>query len=271
YLLGNLSSFDQSEKLSIQEMPELDRWILHRLSELDVTLRASIRDYSFHVFFSAIHSFCASDLSAFYFDIRKDALYCDSVTSVRRRAVRTVLDRLFYCLTTWLAPALVFTSEEAWLARFPSAQDSVHLQVFPDIPDEYSDSHLAGRWKRVREIRRVITGALEVERSEKRIGSSLEARVLVYLSDEKDMKLVDPLDLAELTISSEVLVSDGTSPEGAYSLESVEGVSVEVRDAEGSKCGRCWQYSDEVGSSATHPELCGRCCSVIEKQVETAS
>ena len=271
YLLGNLSSFDDSEKLSIQQMPELDRWVLHRLSELDVTLRDSIRDYSFHVFFSAIHNFCSSDLSAFYFDIRKDALYCDSLTSTRRRAVRTVLDRVFYCLTTWLAPALVFTSEEAWLARFPSAADSVHLQVFPDIPDEYSDAHLARRWKRVREIRRVITGALEVERSEKRIGSSLEARVLLYLSDEEDMKLVGPLDMAELTISSEVVVSGGTSPEGAYSLEGVEGVSVAIRDPRGSKCGRCWQYSNEVGNSTVHPELCGRCCSVIEKQVETAS
>ena len=271
YLLGNLSSFDESERLSIQEMPELDRWVPHRLSELDVTLRASIRDYDFNLFFSAIHNFCASDLSAFYFDIRKDALYCDSLISIRRRAARTVLDRLFYCLTTWLAPALVFTAEEAWLARFPSAQDSVHLQVFPDIPDEYADVHLAGRWKRVREIRRVITGALEVERSEKRIGSSLEARVLLYLSDEKDIKLVGPLDMAELTISSEVLVSGGTLPEGAYSLEAVEGVHVKICDARGSKCSRCWQYSDEVGNSMVHPELCGRCCSVIERQVETSS
>jgi isoleucyl-tRNA synthetase len=170
-----------------------------------------------------------------------------------------------------LAPALVFTSEEAWLARFPSTEDSVHLQAFPDIPDEYSDVDLAGRWKRVREIRRVITGALEVERSEKRIGSSLEARVALYLLDEKDLELVGPLDMAELTISSEVLILIGAAPEGAYYLEGVEGVFVKIKGARGSKCGRCWQYSEDVGNLAVHPELCGRCCSVIEQRVAPSS
>ena len=264
YLLGNLSSFEESERLPIEQMPELERWVLHRISELDVILKASIADYSFHSFFSAAHNFCASDLSAFYFDIRKDVLYCDSPTSMRRRAVRTVLDRLFYCLTTWLAPALVFTSEEAWLSRFPSSGDSVHLQGFPEIPSEYYDKELADRWRRIREIRRVINGALEVERAEKRIGSSLEASVRLYLSEKTDADLVGSVDMAELTISSEVVVATKSGPEGAYSVDEVKGVSVEVSSAQGEKCARCWQFSSDVGTFPGHPDLCKRCYSVIE-------
>ena len=264
YLLGNLSSFEESEQLPIEQMPELERWVLHRISELDVILKASIADYSFQSFFSAVHNFCASDLSAFYFDIRKDVLYCDAPTSMRRRAVRTVLDRLFYCLTTWLAPALVFTSEEAWLSRFPSSGDSVHLQGFPEIPSEYYDKELADRWRRIREVRRVINGALEVERAEKRIGSSLEASVQLHLSEKTDVELVGSVDMAELTISSEVEVVLGSGPEGAYSLDAVKGVFVKVSSAQGEKCARCWQFSSDVGVFPAHPDLCKRCYTVIE-------
>ena len=267
FLLGNLSSFDETERLPLQKMPELERWVLHRIGELDVVLRKSIADYSFHSFFSAAHNFCASDLSAFYFDIRKDVLYCDPPTSERRRAVRTVLDRLFYCLTTWLAPVLVFTSEEAWLSRFPSSVNSVHLQQFPDIPSEYCDKELADRWKRIREIRRVINGALEVERAEKRIGSSLEASVRLHLSERADAELLAPIDMAELTISSEVVVVIGSGPQAAYSTDGVQGVSVEVSSANGEKCARCWQFASDVGSFSAHPDLCERCYSVIVGQV----
>tara|TARA_Y100000588_G_scaffold82294_1_gene86712 strand:- start:1771 stop:2268 length:498 start_codon:yes stop_codon:yes gene_type:complete len=158
----------------------------------------------------------------------------------------------------------VFTSEEAWLSRFPSSGDSVHLQGFPEIPSEYYDKELADRWRRIREVRRVINGALEVERAEKRIGSSLEASVQLHLSEKTDVELVGSVDMAELTISSEVEVVLGSGPEGAYSLDAVKGVFVKVSSAQGEKCARCWQFSSDVGVFPAHPDLCKRCYTVIE-------
>ncbi len=134
YLLGNLNGYDVRERLPFEEMPELERWVLHRLSRLDEQLRQACADFQFHAVFAELHTFCAVDLSAFYFDIRKDALYCDPADAPRRRAARTVLDALFDCLTAWLAPFLCFTAEEAWLARNPGGEESVHLRVFPTLP-----------------------------------------------------------------------------------------------------------------------------------------
>lgn len=263
YLLGNLNNFDEMERLPLADMPELERWVLHRLGELDVTLRSAVSDYSFHTFYSALHNFCATDLSAFYFDVRKDALYCDVSGSKRRRAARTVLDYLFNCLTAWLAPALPFTSEEAWLSRFPSKDDSVHLCLFPDLPTVWHDPDLAIRWNRVREIRRVVTGALEVERTEKRIGSSLEAAVHIYLTDPADARLTDTLDMAELAIASEVSSSlEKALPEG-FRLDEVSDIAVTVTMAQGKKCSRCWQHLASVGLCTDRPGLCERCISAV--------
>ena len=263
YLLGNLNNFDEAERLPFPEMPELERWVLHRASELDVLLRSSISDYAFHVFYSALHNFCATDLSAFYFDIRKDALYCDSARSVRRRAARSVLDHLFNCLTAWLAPALPFTSEEAWLSRFPSEDDSIHLRLFPNELSAWHDPELAARWQRVREIRRVVTGALEVERTEKRIGSSLEASVQIYLAELADVRLIEALDMAELTIASEVSSVMGEAPSASFALQEVPGVSVVVDQACGEKCYRCWQHLRTVGLCTDFRDLCQRCASAV--------
>ena len=195
FLLGNLAEFSEAERLPYAQMPELERWVLHRLSELDRLVREANASFDFPRLYSALHNFCATDLSAFYFDVRKDALYCDRPDSTRRRAARTVLDQLFHCLVAWLAPVLVFTAEEAWLTRFPSEDDSVHLRRFPDVPPEWHDAALGERWERVRQIRRVVTGALEVERREKRIGSSLEAAPRVFVTAE-DARVLAGLDLA---------------------------------------------------------------------------
>ncbi|HEX6012530.1 MAG TPA: isoleucine--tRNA ligase, partial [Geminicoccaceae bacterium] len=180
YVLGNLAGFAEAERLPRDEMPELERWVLHRLAELDALVRECNRDFDFPRLYGAVHNFCATDLSAFYFDVRKDALYCDPADGVRRRAARTVLDELFRCLTAWLAPVLAFTAEEAWLTRHPDG-GSVHLRTFPEVPAEWRDPELGERWERVRRVRRVITGALELERKEKRIGASLQAAPTVYL------------------------------------------------------------------------------------------
>src|SRR3712207_4372767 len=175
-------------------------WVLHRLAELDALVRECNRDFDFPRLYGAVHNFCATDLSAFYFDVRKDALYCDPADATRRRAARTVLDELFRCLTAWLAPVLVFTAEEAWLTRHPDG-GSVHLRTFPEVPADWRDPALGERWERVRRVRRVITGALELERKEKRIGASLQAAPRAYLG-EAERRAVEGLDLAELAITS---------------------------------------------------------------------
>ena len=145
-----------------------------------------------------------SDLSAFYFDIRKDTLYCDPISSAKRKACLTVIDHLFRCTVIWLAPMLCFTAEEAWLSRYGAAVKSVHLETFPDVPAAWRDDKLAEKWRKVRTVRRVVTGALEIERAQKRIGSSLEAHPIVHVTDEDLYEAVVDVDLAEVCITSAV-------------------------------------------------------------------
>src|SRR5437588_1878715 len=212
YLLGALAGFDPEEAVAPQDMPELERWVLHRLAELDRLVRQSIADYDFHGLFTALHNFCAVDLSAFYFDIRKDRLYCDGVDDVRRRATRTVLDRTFDCLTRWLAPILCFTAEEAWLARHGDMPErSVHLERFGEVPAGWHDPDLGERWAALRDLRRVVTGALEIERAEQRIGSSLQAAVAIFAPEPLVAALADTA-LGELCITSAGTVQAGPPP-----------------------------------------------------------
>ncbi len=263
YMLGNLQGFDESERMEASAMPELERWVLHRLTEFDALLRRTVDNFDFHIFYNALHGFCATDLSAFYFDVRKDALYCDAGDGPRRRAARTVLDHVFHCLTAWLAPVLAFTAEEAWLERFPSDDDSVHLRQFPEVPSAWRDDALAARWQRIRAIRRVVTGALEVERREKRIGSSLQAHVRVFVGAD-DARLLDGVDLAELAITSDAALATEAAPDDAFTLDDEPGVAVVATLAAGEKCARCWRVLDEVGAVSGTPDLCARCADVVE-------
>lgn len=262
YLLGNLNEFDESERVKPAEMPELERWALHRLWELDALVRHNCGEYDFQRIFRELHDFCAVDLSAFYFDIRKDSLYCDSVGDMRRRAVRTVLNELFSCLTAWLAPILCFTAEEAWLTRNPGDEESVHLRTFPEVPASWRNDELAAKWENIRRVRRVVTGALEVERAEKRIGSSLQAAPKVYVTADYKAAL-EGLDLAEIAITSDVELIEGDVPEGAFTLEDVPGVGVVPAPAEGEKCERCWRILPEVGANAEAPGTCVRCADAV--------
>ncbi len=214
FLLGNLAHYEPSLAVPYAEMPELERYMLTRLAELDGQVRAGYEAFDFKRIFHALFNFCVNDLSAFYFDIRKDALYCDPYSSVTRRAALTVLDAAFSALTAWLAPMLCFTMEEAWLNRFPDDKGSVHLRQFPAIPAEWRDEALAEKWRKVRAVRRVVTGALEIERKERRIGSSLEAAPKVYIADRDLRDALQGIDLAEIAITSGVSLTDGAGPEG---------------------------------------------------------
>ncbi|WP_449396685.1 isoleucine--tRNA ligase [Devosia riboflavina] len=255
WLLGNLAHFKADDVVDFRDMPELERLMLHRLAQLDVGVRSAYKEYDYRKVVSLLTNFMNIELSAFYFDIRKDTLYCDPISSVKRRSALTVLDHLFNALTAWLAPILVFTMEECWLERHPGENELVHLRLFPDIPAEWLDDDLANKWQLIRGVRRVVTGALEIERREKRIGSSLEAAPKVFVSDARYIEALEGQDLAEIAITSAIAVSEGEGPAEAFKLDEVPGVSVEPALAEGTRCARSWKVLPEVGSDAEYPDV----------------
>ena len=258
FLLGSLGDFDRIEPVKPEDMPPLERWVLHRVAELDAEVRKGYDAYDFQGVFQQVFNFATVDLSAFYFDIRKDALYCDADDSLLRRAALTTLDILFHRLSTWLAPVLVFTMEEVWLERFPGEGSSVHLQDIPPTPEAWLNPELAGLVEKVRRVRRVVTAALEVQRREKVIGSSLEAAPTVYVADGETLELVRSINFADVCIASQITLSAADAPEAAFRLEEVPGVAVVFDKAKGEKCQRCWKILPDVGTHA-HPGTCKRC------------
>jgi isoleucyl-tRNA synthetase len=257
WMLGNLAHFSERDRVAPAAMPQLERLMLHRLLELDALVREAYAAFDYKRIFAALNAFMTVDLSAFYFDVRKDALYCDPASSVTRKACLTVLDQLFRCTVLWLAPMLCFTAEEAWLARYPSAE-SVHLELFPDVPANWRDDELAETWRKVRLVRRVVTGALEIERAAKRIGSSLEAAPVIYVADRELFAALAGVDMAEVAITSAATVVEGEGPPDAFRLEEVSGVAVEPSRAEGRKCARSWKILPTVGSDPDYPEVSPR-------------
>ncbi len=258
WMLGTLSHARPGEVVPYADLPELERFVLHRLSELDRTVRADYAGFDYTRILAALGSFMTGDLSAFYFDVRKDALYCDPLSSVTRRGALTVIDAIFDRVAVWLAPILSFTAEEAWLARHPSTAGSVHLQLFPETPEAWFDAALATRWREIRGARRVVTGALELERAGKRMGSSLEAAPTVFVADPALAALLQSIDFAEVCITSNVAIVDGEGPAEAYRLPDVPGIAVVPRRAEGRKCARSWRISHLVGSDPEFPDVTPR-------------
>ena len=263
FLLGNLDGFDEKEILDIEDMPELERWVLNRLSVLDENIRKHIHDYDFNAIYKTLYNFCVLDLSSFYFDIRKDSLYCDSKSSSQRRAVRTVVHHLFGCLNIWFSPILVFTMEEVWKARNPETKESIHEQVFPELPKDWKNPQLAEKWHTIRKVRRVATGALELDRQEKRIGSSLEAMITIFIEDESYKADLKDINFAEISITSAAEVKFEKTPKDGFTLEEVKGISVKTTKALGKKCGRCWKILPDVGGDKEYPDLCQRCADVV--------
>ena len=258
WLLGNLAHFDKAKTVEHKKLPELERLMLHMLAELDVVVRKGYAAYDFKRVFQALSNFCIVDLSAFYFDIRKDALYCDPEDSKERLASLTVLDRILDHLTIWLAPMLCFTAEETWLARHPSETGSVHFQTIPDVPKGWMDKKLAEKWEGVRTIRKAVTGALELERAAKRIGSSLEAAPVVHIDDPEIAAYLKGIDLAELCITSGAELKVGPIPECAFRHDEVRHVGVVVALAKGKKCERSWRITEDVGKDKDYPTLSAR-------------
>jgi isoleucyl-tRNA synthetase len=253
YLLGALDGFTDAERVPLNDMPSLERWVLHRLAELDELVRGAYAAYDFKVAFHALMNFCVVDLSAVYFDIRKDSLYCDAPSSVRRRAARTVMDEVLKRLTIWFAPVMVFTCEEAWEQRYPNA-GSVHLQQFPQTPDGWRDAGVAAKWDAIFKVRKSVTEALEIERREKRIGSSLEASVAVTVADAEALKAFDGQDPAEIFITSLASLAHGG-----------DGVTVTCSRAPGVKCARSWKYFDPATADPAFPDITPRDAAAVRE------
>ncbi len=257
WMLGALSHVEAADQTAAQSMPELEKLMLHRLAELDAPIREAYENFDYKKVVSLLSQFLNSDLSAFYFDIRKDALYCDPPSSGKRKASLCAIEHIFRAVTVWLAPILPFTCEEAWLSRYPDAQ-SVHLEVFPAIPAEWRNDALAEKWEAIRQMRSVVTGALEIARANKKIGSSLEAAPEVFVADAERRAALHGLDFAEVCITSGISVVAGEGPAEAFHLGEIPGVAVVVQRAPGVKCQRSWKYFDPATSLPAHPGVTPR-------------
>ena len=258
YMLGALAAYEPDKKVAVADMPELERYILHKLHEVGGAVMKAYETFDYKRAIAALINFMNVDLSAFYFDIRKDALYCDPLETPRRLACLTVMDEIFNCLTTWLAPMVCFTAEEVWTTRNGLEAGSVHLQQFAKPDDVWSNASLAAKWVKIRKVRSVVTGALEVERREKRIGSSLESAPTVHVTNDDLAAVLEGLDLAEIFITSAVEMSKNDGPDNAFKLADVEGVSVVHQTAPGTKCARSWIFSTEIGSDPDYPDITPR-------------
>jgi isoleucyl-tRNA synthetase len=259
-LLGNLYDYDPArDALPYGELLELDRWALGRLSDFLTRCRRAYDAYEFHIVYHALNNFCSVDLSALYFDIVKDRLYCSARDSRERRSAQTTMHAILDALARCVAPILSFTAEEIWLATpGESRESSVMLCGFPEPAPEWSDAALATRWERIWEIRAEVTKALEAKRKAGDIGHSLDARVVLAVSDA-DRGLLEEIglqDLAYLFIVSQVELAEGPAP---------AGLAVDVTQAKGAKCGRCWNYSTAVATHDDHPLLCDRCYAVVSE------
>ena len=258
YLIGNLEGFDEKEKINIEEFPELEKYILHRLWEVDQIIQKCVKDFNFHLMFTTLLNFCSNDLSAFYFDIRKDSIYCDSFDSKKRRSARTLLNLIFDHLVRWLAPSLSFTCEEAWKAKGNTS--SIHLEDFLKASQDFKNNDIANKWNIIKNIRKVITGAIEKKRAEKLIGSSLEANVIIYVKEDLKKK-IEEINFDEIAITSSFQLLDYKNKKDYFALEEIDDVAVTVKKTDGQKCERCWKYTDILQDK----QICQRCDEAIKK------
>jgi isoleucyl-tRNA synthetase len=265
FLLSNLYDFDpDKDRIPYEQLPELDRWALHRLSELIPRVQKSYEDFEFHTIFHALNNFCSVDLSAVYLDILKDRLYTFRADSPLRRGSQTVLFDIVVAMTKLMAPVLSFTAEEIWrtLAAQPGGHlgvSSVHLSTFPEIQSQWQDADLAQRWEQLLEVRVAVQAALEDQRRDKVIGSSLEADVQIKANPERH-KLLDQYvkDLPAIFIVSRVELAK------VNHLPHKPDFMAIVSKAKSKKCERCWNYREAVGENSTHPTLCDRCVEALQ-------
>ena len=269
-MLGTLAHYQPRRAIGFARMEPLDRLMLHKLAELDVVVRNAYANFDYAKVVAVLSAFLNSDLSAFYFDIRKDALYCEPISSAKRNGALEAIDHIFRAVTIWLAPILAFTAEEAWGAYVPGGR-SVHLEIFPEIPADWRDAALAAQWETVRKARSVVTGAIELARAAKDIGSSLEAHPIVHVTDAKIAAALEGVDFAEVCITSDLTLVGGEASVSAFRLPEVAGVGVVVERAKGVKCARSWRYFDPATADPAHPDVTPRDAAALKELHAAAS
>ena len=249
YLLGSLNNFSNDERVEYSEMPELEKWVLHRIAEISKSVIKKTENYEFHSLYTELHNFCTIELSSFYFDIRKDLLYCGDLNGIERKSCRTVLEIIFKSLTSWLAPIICFTAEEAWQCWVQDPKDSIHLKEHPVIPEEWFDNSIAKKWNKIRNIRSQVLSAIEESRNNEIIKSSLQASATIFLKKD-DIKLFENISPEEIFITSKVVFKE----------KELDIPQVEIIVAKGGKCQRCWKISEEVNEQK---DICLRCNDII--------
>jgi isoleucyl-tRNA synthetase len=273
WMLGTLAHYSRELVFLLAKMEPLDRLMLHKLAELDGVVRQAYANFDYARVIAALSQFMNADLSAFYFDIRKDALYCEAPLSAKRLGALWTIDHIFRAVTVWLAPILVFTAEEAWAARDPSAR-SVHLEQFPAIPAQWRDDKLAAKWETIRRIRSVVTGAIEIARANKEIGSSLEASPIVYVDAPNLREALEGVDFAEVCITSDITIKQSDlldtalpGPADAFRLPDIRDVAVVVERAKGVKCARSWRYFDPATADPEFPDVSPRDAAALRELI----
>jgi len=273
YLLGNLKDFKEEDKIAYDDLSDMDKLVLHKIYEVDKAVRQNILDFDFLSMITTVHNFCSRDLSSFYFDICKDALYCDALDNSKRKAILTVLDEVFNHLVHWLSPILCFTTEEAWLSykgiTIEDKETSIHLSQFPDVPKNWENTELNDSWKKIQEIRSVVNGALEIKRQDKTIGSSLEASPKLYVEDSAMAETLKSLNFADICITSNIEIIQREAPDDSFKIDNISAIAVVVEKAKGDKCERCWKITEEIGSNKEHPSICNRCAKAVEEEIKT--
>ncbi len=259
FLLGNLNNFSVNEAVELEQMPDLEKYILNKVSQMNTELKSLVQKHDYHGIFVKLLNFCTLDLSAFYFDIRKDSLYCDGKDSLKRRSVSTCLHILFDFLSKWFSPIISFTSEEAWQSRHQDNSTSILSQTITEKDFTYSYSNLEKSFDELKRVRKSVTAALEIKRNEKLIGSSLQAKAIIYIPSEIK-QILSTLDLAEMCIVSGVEIKDIAEKTPSSMNFEEEDIFVDISLAEGDKCQRCWTILPEVKDNQDH--LCSRCDNV---------
>ena len=259
FLLGNLNNFSVNEAVELEQMPDLEKYILNKVSQMNTELKSLVQKHDYHGIFVKLLNFCTLDLSAFYFDIRKDSLYCDGKDSLKRRSVSTCLHILFDFLSKWFSPIISFTSEEAWQSRHQDNSTSILSQIITEKDFTYSYSNLEKSFDELKRVRKSVTAALEIKRNEKLIGSSLQAKAIIYIPSEIK-QILSTLDLAEMCIVSGVEIKDIAEKTPSSMNFEEEDIFVDISLAEGDKCQRCWTILPEVKDNQDH--LCSRCDNV---------
>lgn len=260
FILGNIADFSDRDAVKYEELTDVDKWILHKLYQVYRQVIEAYENFEFHMVYRRILNFCAVELSSIYFDISKDVLYIEEKHGFRRRATLTVLNEVYKTLVTLIAPILSFTAEEIWI--FANNQGSIHNQKYYAPHERFHNEEIAKKMEDLVDVKKDVLKALEIKRKQKEIGTSVEARIDIFVKSERLRIMLRELGEEARRFFQVSSMSVKESKEEG--MEEYEIAAIKVMKASGTKCVRCWNFTDDVGIHEKHPQLCGRCAKIVE-------